>query len=403
MKPITELKPARIVEVHREDIGLHGWVVLDVREHGFACGGVRMRAEVTPDEIANLAREMSLKYRFLHIRKDGAKSGIVAPIDAPPARKAELCRAFGEQIRELIRSGTYTPGEDMGVGHAELDQLMLGAGFPPQPKQTPAEFYTALTAVICFEQFCQWQKLPMNRQRIAIEGYGKVGSCAGKLLAADSAKVVGISTALGAIYLPAGLDLTLIESLRAQHGDALVEHYPGAERLPREALALQPCDFFFPGAQPDSIHPGNVDQIQARALISIANIAADETAEAALARRGIAYFPGFVANCGGILSYYLREQDFAVNELEAFIREGFAAKIEHLLARAGQPGAVAATARAMAAEARIALAQGQSSLSKLLDPRRYLWLLYRKSHKLGLRNVMFPFACRYMRRQLFQA
>jgi glutamate dehydrogenase/leucine dehydrogenase len=177
-------------------------------------------------------------------------------------------------------------------------------------------------------------------------------------------------------------------------------HYPDAEALPREQLITRPADCFFPGAQPDSIHAGNVEAIKARCLISIANIATDEQTESDLARRGIDYFPGFVANCGGILSYYLREQDFALEELEEFIRTGFAEKIRFLLARSDN-AAIARTAREIAAQNGAQMIVQAPRWRKLFNPRRFGWLLYRNAGRYGLRGLLLPYARQYMRSQLF--
>ena len=45
-----------------------GYLVVDQALNGKATGGVRMGPDVTLDEVANLAREMTLKFGFLKVR-----------------------------------------------------------------------------------------------------------------------------------------------------------------------------------------------------------------------------------------------------------------------------------------------------------------------------------------------
>lgn len=60
-----ELNPQLILEVTDKELGFLGWVVIDRFLSGCAIGGVRMRDGLTLDEVANLAKEMTLKFAFL--------------------------------------------------------------------------------------------------------------------------------------------------------------------------------------------------------------------------------------------------------------------------------------------------------------------------------------------------
>lgn len=73
MESFLELKPSFHKEIRDERTGLRGFVVIDKNIHGSATGGIRFAADVTLDEVANLAREMTLKFAFLNIKKDGGK------------------------------------------------------------------------------------------------------------------------------------------------------------------------------------------------------------------------------------------------------------------------------------------------------------------------------------------
>lgn len=76
MYTIEELCPQFAIKLFDNEIGLLGYLVVDRTIGGFATGGVRMVEDITFDEVANLAREMTLKFGFIKGLKGGPRPGL---------------------------------------------------------------------------------------------------------------------------------------------------------------------------------------------------------------------------------------------------------------------------------------------------------------------------------------
>ena len=101
-------------------VPVSGRVVIDRFVAGSSSGGVRMRKDVTSEELRRLAAAMTLKFGFLGIPQGGAKAGIGFDPGAPEeARKQALFR-FGREIAPLVRNRTFIPGPDMGTSPEDI-------------------------------------------------------------------------------------------------------------------------------------------------------------------------------------------------------------------------------------------------------------------------------------------
>ena len=67
--PVTPYKitpPHLVAEVIDSELGKLGYVVIDRAVNGTASGGVRFAPNVSPDELAQLARMMTYKWALLN-------------------------------------------------------------------------------------------------------------------------------------------------------------------------------------------------------------------------------------------------------------------------------------------------------------------------------------------------
>lgn len=380
--------PAICREIDLRDGAATAYVVIDSLLGGGGTGGVRMGPDVTAGEVAALAREMSLKFAWLNIPRGGAKSGIC--LHASGARlEDEVLREFGNSIRDLIESGRYVPGMDLGVGQREYQAIMQGAGVPfeqtgPDP-EIDSNYYTAMTVFLAAKAALAHKDRPVRGAAVLIEGLGKVGRHLTKLFAGDGARIVGVSTLEGAIIDPGGLDVSRLLELAETHGDRCVHHYPGADALPSRQLYCAAGDVLVPGARVHSIAADDVAALDVGLVVSLANAAATPDAEAAMHERGILYVPGFVANSGGIFCWYLAR--FERETRDSLLRKGFSKKVRTLVAEADSKGqSVAALARAQAdrkaarlhAESAGGIWQRMTGIVRKSAPGRLSYLLMRR-------------------------
>lgn len=350
MRAENYAEPAICRQFELKDGAATAYIVVDSVLGGGGTGGVRMGPDVTVDEVAALAREMSLKFAWLNIPRGGAKSGICLHDTAPGVRD-EVLREFGRSIRDLVASGRYVPGMDLGVGQDEYQTIMRGAGFAaeetdPDP-DIDSNYYTAMTVFLAAKAALAQKGRSLEGTSVLIEGLGKVGRHLARLFDGDGARIVGVSTLEGAVVERAGLDVGELLSLAEDHGDDCVHRVPGKVPMPARELYRAAGDLLVPGARVHSIGPAEVAALKVRMIVSLANAAAMPDAEDAMQARGIVYIPGFVANSGGIFCWYLARYDRETRD--SLLERGFSRKVRTLVAEAEGAGrSVAALAREQA-------------------------------------------------------
>jgi glutamate dehydrogenase (NAD(P)+) len=336
---VDDIRPQLICEVQDEELGRLGYLVIDRALGNVAIGGIRQAPNVTIEEVACLARAMTLKCSFLKLWMGGAKAGITAPESLITAKRREVLAAFGHSLGPLLRTNIYVAGEDLGISAEDLDIIREGAGLPRVTART-GSYYTALTVVEAIRQAVISQKGALAGSTVAIEGFGRVGSSVAELLARQGAGVVAVSTLEGAIYNPSGLDVEQLVALRNLHGDHVVAEYRAAEKLDLADLLLLDVDVLVPCARPWTISAANVTQVRAEAVVPGANIPVTPSAEKVLFDRGILCLPDFVANCGGVLAASLTASGFRREDIESIVRQEFALAVSRVLKEAGARNAM---------------------------------------------------------------
>jgi glutamate dehydrogenase/leucine dehydrogenase len=365
----------------KEGTDFYGFVVIDEFVSGRGTGGVRFTADVSLDEIARLAREMTLKFAFLRMPSGGAKSGMVVGRDVSAEDRRALSIRFGEAIGDLIREGKYVAGLDMGTNPDDMAAIMSGAGVTDgtgtAETDVDSNYFTALTVFAVADGVLTARGKDLKGKKVLLEGLGKVGSHLLPLLEDCGARIVGASTLSGAIYHSEGLDIDLLSQLAKELGDDCVRNYPGLKPMPAPDLFTQEADLLIPGGAPDSINSSNVGRIAAEFIVPIANIPASVAIEKALHDRGISFVPGFVANSGGVFCWRLSRLDDKARE--DMIRRGLKQKIIKLVEKADSANQSIAQAAREVAERNLAdmkreeqgaLPTRLTSLVKKLSPTR---------------------------------
>ena len=330
MYSVEQLRPQLILKVSDKELGFLGYLVID-RILGSATGGVRMREGLTLDEVANLAREMTLKFAFLNIPEGGAKAGVIWKPFSSDEERRKTFTAFGKNLGPLLTKGIYFTGEDMGTCSHDVYHMLRGAGKDIQVKSLSG-YYTALMVFITAEKLSNSLGFRLSGSRVAIEGLGKVGTCVAKVFSDAGANIVGISSIKGGIYNPEGIDIVRLIQLKREAGNEVVNCYPDAETIPKESLLALDVDILVPCAgEPCPITKDNVCQLKAKMVIPGANLVATAEAESLMFERGIHYVPCFVSSSGGILAYFLLAQGFSETHVQTLMKNGFGKKISHLI------------------------------------------------------------------------
>jgi glutamate dehydrogenase/leucine dehydrogenase len=279
-----------------------GYVAIDSTVGGRARGGLRIAHDFGADELRSAARAMTLKYGLLGLPQGGAKAGIIGDAEAPAAEKRRLLHEFARAAEPLLRERTYIPEVDLGTNAADIRGMMESVRIRVGRREWTANRsgdYTARSCLASARALLDRLGTPLEGCRVAIEGFGKVGSPLASLLHDRGARVVALSTSRGALYREEGLNVPLLVRRAAEVGGAFIQEQ--SDRIEAAALLELPVDLLLPCARFHSIDAGNVARVHARAICAGANGPVSPAAERVLFERGVPYPPDFLTNCGGVL------------------------------------------------------------------------------------------------------
>jgi glutamate dehydrogenase/leucine dehydrogenase len=138
--------------------------------------------------------------------------------------------------------------------------------------------------------------------RVAVQGFGNVGSWAGRILVELGARVVAVQDQNGEIRNDDGID---VEALTAHlRGGGHIEQFAGAETVRAEEFMATPTDVFIPAALGGMIHSDNAQLLDTKLLIEGANSPTTPAADRLLTERGVVIVPDVLANAGGVVVSY---------------------------------------------------------------------------------------------------
>ena len=138
--------------------------------------------------------------------------------------------------------------------------------------------------------------------RIAVQGFGNVGSYFAKFAAEDGATVVAISDSTTALYNPKGIDVQAALAHKRETGSLAA--LKGAEPITNEELLLVDCDVLAPCALEQVITEENAAQIKAKLIVEGANGPITPLADSILDDMGVLVLPDVLANAGGVIVSY---------------------------------------------------------------------------------------------------
>ncbi|MEY4576744.1 MAG: hypothetical protein RL701_1447 [Pseudomonadota bacterium] len=280
-------------------------------------GGIRFHPKVDPDEVNALASLMTWKTAVVDLPFGGAKGGINCdPHGLSVHELQRLTRSFVEGIHDVIGPEKDIPAPDMGTNARTMawiaDEYSKFYGWQPavvtgKPIELGGSYgrdaATGRGLVLALENYFGDVGRTIAGTRIAIQGYGNVGSWAARLLAESGALIVALSDVTGAVRNTAGLDLRALDTYVAEHGG--VRGFGGGESFNADALLFEPCDVLIPAALGDVLNKNNAKDVRARVILEGANHPTDPEADALFDRNEIVVLPDIYANAGGVtVSYF---------------------------------------------------------------------------------------------------
>ena len=304
-------------------------------EHSFhrlpTKGGIRFSPDVTADEVCALASLMTYKCALVEAPFGGAKGGL--RIDARVESEGFLERATRRYVAELNRKNMIgpavdVPAPDYGTGEREMawivgtytalnpDQLNPFAcvtgkplslhGISGRTEATGRGVAIGIAeATASAEDMEAFGLTPgIEGKRVIVQGLGKVGFHAARLLREAGARIVAIAEYDGGIASDAGLDVEAVQQHRVDTGS--IRGAPGTRTIDRPGEVLEmDCDILVPAALENQITADNAPRIKARIVAEAANGPVDSEGDAILRERGILVIPDLFLNAGGVtVSYF---------------------------------------------------------------------------------------------------
>ncbi|MBK9710827.1 MAG: Glu/Leu/Phe/Val dehydrogenase [Kouleothrix sp.] len=285
---------------------------------GPAKGGIRYHPDVSIDEVRALAMWMTWKCATVNIPYGGAKGAVIVdPKQLSLSELERLTRRYTSEISLLIGPDRDIPAPDVGTTPQVMAWIMdtfsmhSGHTVPAVVTGKPLNIggsqgrneATAHGLVYILREASRHLSIDITGAKVAIQGFGNVGSTSARLLDDMGATVVAVSDSQGGIYSPAGLPIADVLAHKARTGS--LRDFPGADRLTNQDLLEVPCDILIPAALENQITASNAERIKARVIGEAANGPVTPDADDILYERGVFIIPDIVANAGGVtVSYF---------------------------------------------------------------------------------------------------
>jgi glutamate dehydrogenase (NAD(P)+) len=290
---------------------------------GPAKGGIRYHPDVSLDEVTTLAAWMTWKCAVAQLPFGGGKGGVICDPTRMSKRELEaLTRRYTAEIIDAIGPDKDVPAPDvntneqimawisdtysMHVGHSSTS-VVTGKPVAMGGSLGRREA-TGRGAMIVAREAAKHLGFELMGARVAIQGFGNVGSIAAELMAREGAKIVGVTDWKGGVHNDQGLDIPRLIAHVAQH--RTVAGFDGADSLGANDVFKLDVDILVPAALEKQITEENVDDIKARLIVEGANGPTTPGAHKLLHDRGVFVVPDILANAGGVtVSYFEWVQD----------------------------------------------------------------------------------------------
>jgi glutamate dehydrogenase (NAD(P)+) len=300
-----------------------GYRVIHNRVFGPGKGGIRYHPDVTEGEVVSLAKLMTWKCALVNIPFGGAKGGVICnPKELSVNELRRITRRFTSEIFDVIGPNTDIPAPDMYTDEQTMawiydtyDVLNPGENNRPVVTGKPISLGGSYGRKEATGQGCLYaterflakglitELTDLAGARVAIQGFGNVGSVAADAFARQGAKIVALSDSSGGIYSETGLDIEAVVAYKQEHGSLV--GMPDTQTITNEKLIEIDCDILVPAAISYQIHAGNASNVKARLVVEAANNPTTPFADTILQKKGIYVIPDIIANAGGVtVSYY---------------------------------------------------------------------------------------------------
>ncbi len=318
------ITPRRVVKVELVTEGKDGGILHHIgfrvqhdNARGPMKGGLRYHPSVDEDEATALASLMTWKTAVVNVPFGGAKGGVNC--DPQSLNKKELhdiTRAFVSEIKEIIGPNLDIPAPDVNTNSSTMawimDEYSKHYGFSPgvvtgKPLHLfgseGREEATGRGVMYSLDMALKDKKINWNGLRIALQGFGNVGSFTAKLMAEKGAKIVAVGDHMGGVENMDGLNVEQLMKWVKDHRS--VKGFPGGNPMDSNLVLTWDCDVLIPAALGDVLTKDNANDVRAKIIVEAANGPTSPEADEIFHKKNVLIIPDILANAGGVtVSYF---------------------------------------------------------------------------------------------------
>lgn len=320
--PERELKVSIPVEMDNGSVKVFdGYRVQHSSLRGPCKGGVRFHPDVNIDEVKALAAWMTLKCAVVNIPYGGGKGAVkVDPSELSKKELQRLTRRYTAMILPIIGPEKDIPAPDVNTNAETMGLIMdtysmlKGYTVPGVVTGKPIDIGGSLgrqeatgrgVMLVVLKTF-ERLHIQAKGTRIAVQGFGNVGSVACSLLYEQGCKIVAVSDVSGGIYKADGIHIPALLKFMKNIPNALIKDYneDGIRHIDNYGVITCDTDVFIPAALENQITQNNASDIRAKIIVEAANGPTSIDADEILKEKGVIIVPDVLANAGGVIVSY---------------------------------------------------------------------------------------------------
>jgi len=307
-------------------------------------GGIRYHPSVCLEETEALAFLMTLKNAIADLPFGGGKGGIsINPKELSKKELESISRQYIRNIADYIGPYKDVPAPDVYT-NAQIMAWMFdeyskikGYNVPGVITGKPVECFGSKGREIAtsmggyFVLEIAKKKFNIKGKNIAIQGLGNVGGNLAEILWKKGYRIIAVADSKGAIYNKNGLNIPKVLEHKRKSEKRSVIGFKNAKEI-EDVLSVK-CDILVPAAIEGVITEENVNNINAKMVLELANGPTSFDADKILHENKIISIADVLANAGGVSVSYLEwvqnltgyywDEDYVFNELKKKMERAF--------------------------------------------------------------------------------
>jgi glutamate dehydrogenase (NAD(P)+) len=302
-------------------------------------GGLRFHPQVDIDEVRALATWMTWKSALVGIPFGGAKGGLqIDPSEYSKGELERISRRFTFALSNSIGPEYDVPAPDVNTNPQIMAWILdtFLSTIPPRERNRNIHVVTGKPiasggslgrdkatgqgVVYCIEKWAAQHDFDLSKATYIAQGFGNVGSWAGRLLKPHGVLLIAVEDHTGQIANPEGIDPDDLAKYVREHGG--ISGYSKAKKTDHETFFKTKADIFVPAALENQITAETAPMLDVKVVAEGANGPTDPVGDRILSANGIDIIPDILCNAGGVIVSYFewlqnkRSESWEIEEVD---------------------------------------------------------------------------------------